>query len=87
LTVAEKKTVKIIYKSRPLPNQTITVSSKLDSKARELVAYALTTAKGAESAGELFGRFSNKEKYFIEPAQRAVYRELENLLEGVIWGW
>ncbi|NOX43938.1 MAG: phosphate/phosphite/phosphonate ABC transporter substrate-binding protein [Gammaproteobacteria bacterium] len=87
LTDAEKKSVKIIYKSRSLPNQTVTVSSKLDSKTRELVAYVLTTAKGAESADKLFGRFSKKEKYFVEPAKQAVYTGLEDLLEGVIWGW
>ncbi len=86
LVDVEKQSVKIIYKSRPLPNQTVTVSKNFDDESRELIAYALTTSQGVESAEILFGRFSNKARYFV-PAQQSSYNKLEGLLEGVIWGW
>jgi len=82
----EKDAVKIIYKSASLPNQTVTVSNDIDSKSREIIALAFTGSEGIHSADILFDRFSKKAKYFV-PAEKAYYLELENLLEGIIWGW
>ena len=82
----DKEKVKIIYKSRSLPNQTVTVSKNVDAKKRELIAYGLTTPQGFKSADGLFGRFSKKAKYFIVPKQKE-YHGLDGLLSGVVWGW
>ena len=83
---SDKEEIKVIYKSRSLPNQTVTVSKNIDAKTRELIAYGLTTPQGFKSADGLFGRFSKKAKYFIPPKQKE-YRGLDNLLSGVVWGW
>lgn len=82
----EKKQIKVVYKSRPLPNQTVTVSNQVGPGKRDLIAYSFTTPDGIKPAEKLFGRFSKKAKYFI-PSKQGEYKDLENLLTGVIWGW
>jgi len=86
LTDEEKRTLKVIYRSPSLPNQTVTVSERVTKKARALIASNFSKFDGGSSAKELFGRFSKKAKYFIRP-EKTEYVNLENLLEGIVWGW
>lgn len=77
---------KIIWKSRRMPNQTITASKKIPQQLREQITASLTTEKGATGASHLFKRFSKKSKQFIVSKDHE-YDELNMLLEGVVWGW
>lgn len=77
---------KVIWKSRRMPNQTITASKKIPQQLREQIRASLTTEKGAQGASHLFKRFSRKSKQFIVSKDNE-YDELNMLLEGVVWGW
>lgn len=86
LPQAQKDTIKIIEKSTPWPNQTISVTQKIGKADRAKIVKFLTSKQGKTAAGKLLGRFSKKKPYFI-PAKIKEYRDLELLLEGVVWGW
>ena len=86
LDAKEKQTIKIIFKSKPLPNQTFTVSKRISQKKRDLIAYALTSFQGREFGDKLLSRFSKTAKYFVATDIKD-YQSLELLLEGVVWGW
>jgi len=77
---------KVIWKSKRMPNQTITASKRIPAQLREQIVASLTTAKGASGAQSLFKRFSKKSKQFISTNEKE-YNELNMLLEGVVWGW
>lgn len=77
---------KIIWKSRHMPNQTITASKRIPEQLREQIKASLTTAKGAQGASGLFKRFSKNSKQFIV-SKKTEYHDLNKLLEGVVWGW
>ena len=83
---AEKKPFKVIFKSPPFPNQTVTVAASIQPKIREKLIAALTVKKGFIPAEILFNEFSKKSQFFI-PAPAAEYQGLEAILEGVVWGW
>lgn len=86
LTDAEKQRFKVIFKSLSFPNQTVTVSDRIKPKMRQKLMAALTTKKGLAPAEILFNEFSKTAKFFI-PAQAEEYQGLEEVLEGVVWGW
>ena len=81
-----KKDIKIIVYSAPMPNQTITVTNKLDADKRAKISSFMVSNDGAISASNLLTRFSKKKKYFI-PVKTSEYVELELLLQGVVYGW
>lgn len=86
LPKAQKDVIKIIGKSTPWPNQTISVTQKIGKADRDRIVKLLTSKRGALIAEKLLRRFSKKKPYFI-PAKTREYRDLELLLEGVVWGW
>lgn len=81
-----KKQIKIIVRSSPMPNQTITVSKKLDANKRARISNFILSDDGALSAANLLNRFSKKRKFFV-PSKISEYNGLENLLQGVVYGW
>ena len=86
LPADKKEMIKIVGRSQSLPNQTISVSTKINKLKRNKIAATLTSERGAEIADQLLSRFSKKKKYFI-PAKVNEFNGLEDLLEGVVWGW
>lgn len=85
LNAKDKSKVKIIVKTKPMPNQTITVSKRLAKKVGTL-SKSLTSAEGARSSQKLLARFSKNKKAF-KSANVREYKNIENLLTGVVWGW
>jgi len=85
LNEEEKRAIKIIYKSEPLPNQTLTVTKALFIRTKNLSS-KLTTKESNKAGLEIFNRFSKKAKYFLQ-AQSKDYDEIEALLERSVWGW
>jgi len=81
-----KKDIKVIVHSAPMPNQTITVTKKLDPGKRAKISSFMVSNDGAISASNLLNRFSKKNKFFI-PVKMSEYSELEFLLQGVVYGW
>ncbi len=86
LADTDKRQFKVVFKSPSFPNQTFTVSDRIRPKMREKLITAMTVKKGFAPAETLFGELSKNAKYFV-PAQATEYPGLENLLEGVVWGW
>lgn len=81
----ERKQLKIITKTRRLPNQTISVSQRLHNQA-ETIADFLISKDGAITADNLLSRYSKRKKQFIK-AKPEKFVEASDMLEGVVWGW
>jgi ABC-type phosphate/phosphonate transport system substrate-binding protein len=82
----DKKDLKVVYTSPTYPDQTITVSARISAPAREKIVAALTIENGVPAAKAIFEKFAKNSTHFVRaPGQE--YEGLEDLLEGVIWGW
>ena len=86
LTDEERSRLHIIYTTKPMPNQAITVSRRVSKGNKDRMIAALTSEEGATVAAKLFGRFSKKSKHFA-PTTGEEFSYLNLLLEGVVWGW
>lgn len=86
LTDAQRNSVKIVYTSPPYPNQGITVSKRVTPREQNLMVQALTVGDGVKATQPIVKRFGGKAKHFI-PANDAEFKGINNLLEGVIFGW
>lgn len=84
LSDADRASTKIIFSSEPVPNQGITVSTRIAESARKKIALALI----GENPGtaQILKRFAPKEDTMI-PAGSEDYEPYYNLLTGVIIGW
>ena len=80
------KALRIVGKSKPLPNQTITVSQRLPDRQRSLIVPALASKAGTVAGENLLKRFSKGNPVFVA-ADHAEYEGTEKLIEGVVWGW
>lgn len=86
VSAEERAKLKIIAKSAPYPNQTVTVSKHLSPAQIQIIKSSLTSPEGAKISQKLLARFSKKKKYF-EPAATSQYDGIETLLEKIVWGW
>lgn len=86
LSDKEREKLRVIYTTKPMPNQAITVSPRVNENHKEKIITALTSEQGAAGASNLFGRFSKKSKHFM-PTTGEEFSFLNLLLEGVVWGW
>lgn len=86
LTDAQRADLKIIYATRPYPNQGITVSKRVTERERNLMVQALTVGDGVKATEPLLKRFGGKATHFV-PAKHDEYVGINTLLEGVIFGW
>lgn len=81
----ERKSLKIVAKTRTLPNQTISVSQRLENHA-DAIADFLISKDGAITADSLLSRYSGRKKQFIK-ARPEKFVGAADILEGVVWGW
>lgn len=81
----DKEKSKVMLKTRSLPNQTITVSTRLRTNAKLISAF-MTSKDGAIAADGLLSRYSKKAKYFEKTSVNR-FAGIEGLLEGVVFGW
>lgn len=86
LTEKERRKLRIIYTTKPMPNQAITASPRVNPGQKDRIVAALTNEDGATGAEKLFSRFSKKSKNF-QPTTGEEFSYLNLLLEGVVWGW
>ena len=85
LPETEKAKLKIIAKTKSMPNQTITISKRLEKNARQIADF-MVSQEGAMAAQGLLSRYSRGAPYF-EATSSDRYEGIEDLLEGVVWGW
>jgi ABC-type phosphate/phosphonate transport system substrate-binding protein len=81
----ERKNLKIVVKTRTLPNQTISVSQRLQKQANTIADF-LVSKDGAITANNLLSRYSGRKKQFIK-AKPEKFVGAADILEGVVWGW
>lgn len=81
----EKALVKVVARSKPVPEQTITISDRLSSK-KKFITEKLISSSGVTASKNLLHRFGRDAKQF-ETANEDEYKDLDNLLTGVVWGW
>jgi ABC-type phosphate/phosphonate transport system substrate-binding protein len=81
----QRSATRVLQATTALPNQTITVSQRLQKNAQQIADFMLSQ-EGVIAADGLLKQYSGKEKHF-EPATAAQYDGVERLLEGVVWGW
>lgn len=81
----EKKWLKVVTASKPIPNQTITVSPRLHSK-KDIIAQKLVSVEGKKAAANLLRRFGGKQDD-LWLVNRGEFKDLDHLLTGVVFGW
>lgn len=81
----EKEKLKIVAKTRRLPNQTISVSQRLHKNAKQIAQF-LVSSEGAQTTDGILSRYSKKKKTFIK-ASPDKFVNAADILEGVVWGW
>lgn len=81
-----KSQIKIIARSKLMPNQTVSVSKRVGDATLAKIAQFFVSEQGSLSADKLLTRFSKKKKYFVR-AEVQEFDGLNDLLEGVVFGW
>ena len=81
-----RDTYKIIYSSKPVPNQGFSVSKRLSPREKSLIIQSFTYGDGVKATAGILKRFGGKAKSFVK-ASTEEYQGHNLLLEGVIFGW
>lgn len=86
LSQRQQEKIKIIAKSKKMPNQSITVSKRLNKSDRDKIQAFFLSQQGVDASTNLLNRFSKKKKTWIKTNSKP-FRGLEDLLEGIVYGW
>jgi ABC-type phosphate/phosphonate transport system substrate-binding protein len=86
LSESDLSQFKVLYTSGTFPEQTVTVSRRVTDRQRAVLAELLTRPSGIEATTKLLAQYARQARSF-EVASQQDYAGLENLLEGVLWGW
>lgn len=87
LSQSERGRIKILGTTQNYPNQTLTAGPKIDASMRDTLKQALTSTEGQKVTAKLLNRFGGKEAKGMVVATAAELDGLNELLEGVVWGW
>jgi ABC-type phosphate/phosphonate transport system substrate-binding protein len=87
LTQQQRSNLKIIYNSKSLPNQAISVSKRLSPKEKRKIANALTKGDGAVSTQAILKRFTDYKTTTFIKTNNKEYKGYNRFLEGVLFGW
>lgn len=85
MTDEQRRQVKVIFKTVDYPNQGFSVSKRISAKDRAQLKRALT-GEPDKRLVELIKRFGKPNDRFV-PTDNTEFKGLNNLLEGVIFGW
>ena len=83
---AERQDLRIVFDTKPLPNQTITTSSRITAEQNDKLLEFFTSEAGSKAADKLLSRFSKKKKIFIK-ANPDLYQGLDKVLIKYAFGW
>lgn len=81
----KRRNKRVLYRSKPLPNQGISVSDKINTENKKKIVRSLTVGAGQQVTQKISKRFASN-KAFIE-AHKEEYASHNLLLEGVVFGW
>lgn len=82
----QRKNLRILHKSKGLPNQAITVGKKVGLQDKRKIIRSLTLGKGKRAIESIAKRFGGEKSSFITASQDE-YKKQTELLEGVVFGW
>jgi len=83
---AERSNLKVVAKSNPYPNQTITAGTRLNPSQIQLMQTSLTSPEGTKASQKLLEIYSKNKRVF-EVANTSQYDGIEKMLEDEVWGW
>lgn len=86
LKKAQRESLKLLFLSKAMPNQAITVSKRVSVVLKDKMRYELSRGTGVASTQGFIKRFAGKAKNLI-PVKAGEYDGYNMLLEGVIFGW
>ena len=86
LSKAQRSQLRILHKSKGLPNQAITVGKKIGLEDKRKIIRSLTLGKGKKAIESIAKRFGGEKSAFITASQ-SEYKHQTELLEGVVFGW
>lgn len=86
LKQADRDSLKIIYTSQAMPNQSISASQRLTAEERKTLRKALLSEQGTQALQPTLKRFAKKANSFIATSNEE-FEGYNTLLEGVIFGW
>ncbi len=87
LSPDERALYKIIYTSPSMPNQVVTVSSRLKKTQVEKITNVLMRPEAIDEVKPILKRFGGKKVKGFETAHKKDFIGQNELLEGVILGW
>jgi ABC-type phosphate/phosphonate transport system substrate-binding protein len=88
MSAAERASMRILYHSKALPNQAISVSRRIGSKYKDKIIRSLTLDEsGKQAAHGITKRFGGKKAPPFIAAKNKEYLKPAQLLEGVVFGW
>lgn len=87
LQQADRDSMKILYHSKPLPNQAISVSQRLSNSLKQRMVRSLTLGEGVKQSEAIVKRFGGKKTKSFILTDNKEYQGHNALLEGVIFGW
>lgn len=87
LSKEQRDKLKILFHSAPLPNQGISVSTRLSAPAKNKILQSLTLGDGVKVSQGVVKRFGGKKAKAFIPAKNDEYIGHNMFLEGIIFGW
>lgn len=88
LTESDRESMRILYHSKALPNQAISVSSRIPIEQRNKIIRSLTLEEtGKKAALGITKRFGGKKAPPFVTANKKEYVDHTSLLEGIVFGW
>ena len=82
----DRNNVQILFTSKNMPNQGLSVSKRLSPEMKQKIRDSVTIGEGVGSTTPILKRFAGKAKSFI-PTDNQEFLGYNMLLEGVIFGW
>ncbi len=86
LPAADRERLRAIFVSPGYPGQTFTASQRVNATQRARLAQLLTARSGVPELQEFLSLYAKQVKT-LDVARLDEFEGMENLLEGVIWGW
>ena len=87
LSADNRAMIRTLYESAPLPNQAISVSTRISARNQDKIVESLTHGEGQNIARTIVKRFGGKKVKSFVPASQTEYLQQAELLEGVVFGW
>lgn len=87
LSQHKRDQLKVLFRSRSLPNQAITASSRLSPKEKSKIKKGLLTDEGVAALQGVVARFAEVDAHAFKKAKNSEYKGYNRYLEGVLIGW